>query len=647
VPCFSAALRPSIAVARTAALALAFAPSRARAQDQPPRTEPVEIVVTGSRGSTRAPAAQSTVVEADQFAGEVRSVAEMLSASPGVSVHALGGPGQATTLSLRGASADQSLILLDGIPLHGPGGGAVDLATLPAALLDRMVISRGVLGAQFGAGALGGVVELVPARPRADRARGEARLVAGSFGTLGANGSAAFGGAGESSGLFAVQLDRTNGAFPYEQQLTPEVGGSPYYEFTRENADAWRGATLLRGSTPIAGDAELDVLFQGSLGERGIPGPATSPTPRSREVDRSGVLGARLRTPAGPALLSARAWGDLSWIGLRGVSAAGADCTDGDPDCPRSRQSTGAVRGEVEVESPIGDAHRVRASVAGGVDRTSGDATGFHRRNVFAAALSDDFRIGRLALFPAVRADAVGSDFGVSPAIAATLRPWNAPVELRAGAGLSFRSPSFSELYVRQGGLAPNPDLAPERARSVDAGVTFRGRQLTLSAGAFASWYHDLIVYELFPPAAVKPFNVGAARIVGIELQAVAALPLGLTAELAYTALEATNTRPGTLEGHSLPYRPPHRLFVRVAHHSDRFESFAEANATASMPRNQFDTAFLPAQLLVNAGAGTRIAGSLWIDVEAKNLLDDRTMQDLFQYPLPGLSVAAIARMRL
>jgi hypothetical protein len=65
------------------------------------------------------------------------------------------------------------------------------------------------------------------------------------------------------------------------------------------------------------------------------------------------------------------------------------------------------------------------------------------------------------------------------------------------------------------------------------------------------------------------------------------------------------------------------------------------------MPRNQFDTAFLPAQLLINAGAGARVAGTLWIDVEAKNLLDDRTMQDLFQYPLPGLSLAVIARARL
>ncbi|HYV66266.1 MAG TPA: TonB-dependent receptor, partial [Myxococcales bacterium] len=192
-----------------------------------------------------------------------------------------------------------------------------------------------------------------------------------------------------------------------------------------------------------------------------------------------------------------------------------------------------------------------------------------------------------------------------------------------------------------------NPDLAPERARSIDAGVTWRTRNLTLSVGAFASWYSDLIVYELFPPAAVKPFNVGAARILGIEVQAVASLPLGLTGELAYTGLQSTNTRPGTLEGHSLPYRPPHRLFLRLAHHAGRFESYAEGNATSSMPRNQFDTAFLPAQLLLNAGVGARVAGPLWIDLDAKNLLNDRTLQDLFQYPLPGFSLSVVARARL
>jgi len=660
VPRAFAALRRSIPLAPPAAqkkiiffsaaaataLAVAAVPLLAHAEEARPQAEPQDIVVIGPTGSTRAPAAQSTVVEADKFAGEVRSVAEMLSTSPGVSVHALGGPGQATTLSLRGASADQSLVLLDGIPLHGPGGGAVDLATLPASLLDRLVISRGVLGAQFGAGALGGVVELVPVHPRGDRLQGEARLAAGSFGTFGASGSVAAPWASEGKGVFAVQVDRTGGAFPYDQQLTPEVAGSPYYEFTRENADAWRASTLLRAATPIASSTEVDLLFQGSLGDRGLPGSATAPTPRSRELDRSAMLGARVRGTAGPADVSARLWGDLDLIELRGVSAFG-DCADGAPDCPRSHQSASALRGEVEAGVPLGETQWLRGTVAGGMDRATGDATGFHRRGVFSASVSDDVRLGALSVFPAARLDVVGQDVGVSPAVAATLRPWEEPIELRAGAGISFRAPSFSELYLQQGGLSPNPDLAPERARSIDAGIAWRTRKLTLSAGAFASWYRDLIVYELFPPAAVKPFNVGAARILGLELQAVAALPLGFAAELAYTALQATNTRPGTLEGHSLPYRPPHRLFVRLAHHAERFESFAEANWTASMPRNSFDTAFLPAQLLLNAGVGARVAGPLWIDLEAKNLLNDRTLQDLFQYPLPGFTLAVIARARL
>src|SRR5207244_67418 len=100
---------------------------------------------------------------------------------------------------------------------HGPGGGAVDLATLPASLLDRLVISRGVLGAQFGAGALGGVVELVPRRPRTDRPVADARLSAGSFGTFGASSSASVPWSSEGGGLVALQVDRSAGDFPYRR----------------------------------------------------------------------------------------------------------------------------------------------------------------------------------------------------------------------------------------------------------------------------------------------------------------------------------------------------------------------------------------------------------------------------------------------
>ena len=107
------------------------------------------------------------------------------------------------------------------------------------------------------------------------------------------------------------------------------------------------------------------------------------------------------------------------------------------------------------------------------------------------------------------------------------------------------------------------------------------------------------------------------------------------------------NLRPGAQEGHLLAYRPPHRLFARLARHGDRLEGYAESSFTSSMPRNQYDSDRLPAQVVFNAGAGVRVVGPLWIDVELKNLLDDQTLEDLFQYPLPGRSIAVIARARL
>ncbi|MFL5363910.1 MAG: hypothetical protein ACJ781_00385, partial [Myxococcales bacterium] len=73
------------------------APAPAVQPPQPPLALPeVDIVAERPHGSLRAPASDTTVVEASKFAGEVRSVAELLATSPGVSVHSFGGPGQAT-----------------------------------------------------------------------------------------------------------------------------------------------------------------------------------------------------------------------------------------------------------------------------------------------------------------------------------------------------------------------------------------------------------------------------------------------------------------------------------------------------------------------------------------------------------------------
>jgi vitamin B12 transporter len=303
------------------------------------------------------------------------------------------------------------------------------------------------------------------------------------------------------------------------------------------------------------------------------------------------------------------------------------------------------VRADAEVAVPVGEANALTLLLAAGSERVHGEGIGAHRRNLLSAAVRDDLALpAGFSLHPGVRLDQVGDDAGLSPALTAQWKPApRHPLALRAGWGLSFRAPTFSELYLERGGIAANPDLRPERAWSLDAGAEWRAALLTLSANVFWSTYRELILYQLFPPARVKPFNVGEARIAGVELQAIVPLPARFLASVSWSFLDAVNRR----DGHKLAYRPPHRLFARLARQSDRLEGYGEVSFTSAIPRNAFETAFVGSQFLLNAGAGVRATGPLWIDLEVKNLLDDRTYEDLFQYPLPGLSIAVIARARL
>lgn len=634
---------PSRALARIILSVPLLCGTRAPAQEA---SETIEVHGERPQGSPRAPAAQSTVVEATKFAGEVRSLPELLLNAPGASIHSLGGPGQAATLSLRGATADESLILLDGIPLQGVGGGAVDLATIPATLLDRLVVTRGVLGAQFGAGALGGVVELVPHAVKG-AAGGHAQAAAGSFGTYQlaadldvpvADGGAAI----------ALQGDRTAGDFDYARQLTPGIPDAPYYGYRRSNADALRGSALLRLTQPVR-SGEFNALLQASAGDRGLPGPSNAVTSRSRERDETGLVGLGVAGALGKGSWTIRGWGRLDRILLQGVQAFG-DCRDGDPGCPRIDQRGSGLRTEGEARVPIGDRHVVSVSLSGGEDRVHGGDTGAHARPLVSGAVRDDVALAAgLGLHPALRVDRIGDETGLSPGVSAAWVPAaDGPFALRAGWGLSFRAPSFNELYLKSGAIAPNPDLRPERAWSADAGATFRAGGAQISAGVFWSSYRDLIVYELNPSAnQVKPLNVGRAHILGAELQAVLRLPRRFSFEATYSWTRSVNQRPGARQDAPLAYRPPHELRLRLAHQGERFEGYAESSFTSATPRNDYGTATLPAQLVFNAGIGARAAGSLWLDLEAKNLLDDQTLEDLFQYPLPGRSIALIARVRL
>jgi outer membrane receptor protein involved in Fe transport len=149
------------------------------------------VVVTATRGAERLPsAASSTVLTAAELSNMAAgALDDALRATPGFTLFRRSSSRVAnpTTqgVTLRGVSgsgASRTLVLADGVPLNDPFGSWVYWNRIPVAAVDRVEVVRGATGDLYGAGSLGGVVQLLTLQPSRTRVR--ATLDGGSHNTM-------------------------------------------------------------------------------------------------------------------------------------------------------------------------------------------------------------------------------------------------------------------------------------------------------------------------------------------------------------------------------------------------------------------------------------------------------------------------------
>ncbi|HEY3352523.1 MAG TPA: TonB-dependent receptor plug domain-containing protein, partial [Polyangia bacterium] len=293
----------SVRACALAAHLLAFVPLAAAAGDEGARPpafgEELEVVGERRPGAAADTTAAATVVDAHRFEGEARSVAELIATAPGVAVSQYGGLGQLTTVSLRGSSAAQVQVLLDGLPLNTAAGGGVDLARIPRAWIERIEVVRGAEGAVYGAGTLGGVVNIVTRRAAAGAWSAEA--TAGSFRTFAGSADGAVG--GERWGLLgAAAVEDTSGRFDYLFDPKPAVPGNALEPRERTHDAAFTAGGLAKLWAAV-GEGRLDAVLQLSGGTRDLPGSPYQLTPRDGQRDARAGLVTHLAEPLGEGLV--------------------------------------------------------------------------------------------------------------------------------------------------------------------------------------------------------------------------------------------------------------------------------------------------------------------------------------------------------
>ncbi|SDE11496.1 TonB-dependent receptor plug domain-containing protein [Sporomusa acidovorans] len=153
-----------------------------------------------------------TVIRPSDYRGEQKSLAELLKTVPGVHVREVNGKGQYTTVSVRGSTAAQVGVFVDGVLFTLGGDAAADISTIPIKNVERIEVYRGYIPARFGGTFMGGVINIVTKRPtKSDISASVGKSSYGGYkGSLEVDAPL-----GKGSLMVGVNREQSDGDFPY------------------------------------------------------------------------------------------------------------------------------------------------------------------------------------------------------------------------------------------------------------------------------------------------------------------------------------------------------------------------------------------------------------------------------------------------
>lgn len=682
-------MRKGLAVIMTGLLA------RAAFGDDDIVTAPVHVSDTreGGRQEDRAldEPAFVTVVDVDRQREETQSAAEALAEAVGVSVRSLGGLGAFASISMRGAPAGQTEILIDGVPLSRFAFSAVDVGSLDLGTFDQVEIFRGGVPVEYGGAVLGGAVNFITrVGPRPDGRNTELALGGGSFGAFrvrAARGDALAGGRVRTS--FAAGYARADGGFlVFDDNGTP-LNQSDDSTRARVNNGYDQVDAVARGemggATAVSGGARVSWKGQGVPGPVGVSAEHTRLTTlrvlvdaKARFAHAFGAPELSLR-PRGYFVLEAQRWRDPdAEAGLVPAdettrTVAGGVALDAAWTPSAHHRVTAALEGRGEGFAML-DNRQMSAQVASGT-RWGG-----------ALSLADEIVVGdgeEWVLIPAVRGDllvtrgdatqtpvtgplapAPRDDAFLSPRVGARVRalPW---LTVKGNVGRYFRPPTVVELFGDRGFVAGNPSLHPETGTTADLGVVLVPApgdaldRVYLETAAFVSFSNDLVAFLPTSGRFARAVNIADARLAGIEVAVAARLFGRVTLTGNYTFLHTVQSSDRVaIDGKSLPGRPQHELYLRadVAQPVGgvALGAFADVTFVSGNFLDEGNINEVPARLFLGVGVKVAPAAGVAVTLVVRNLLDEtvesvpgpsgpipRAVADVLDYPLPGRSFYA------
>ena len=618
----------------------------AHAQRASPATPLQEVVISGSRTEVmleETGSAISVLTSSELEQRQIRLVSDALRAVPGIAVSRQGPTGTVTQVRIRGAEANHSVVLIDGVKINDPFTSEVDFAHLLTAQIDRIEILRGPQSVLYGSEAIGGVISIFTKRG-APGVQADVALEGGSFSSL--DGSAALRGAtatlNYALSASALRTDGTNVS-----------------RFGSED-DGYRNGTLYaRAGWAPTSNAALDASLR-YRDSRSMfdpqdfgfpPGPTFGLIVDGDRRSEGDQLDARLRG----RLMTGTIEHQLGFTHTQTQEDTFADgvFTNGF-EGKRDRldyQGTWRFGASVPQAVTLSAEHERQQYESKGPMPTSAES---QTRENDKAGVAAEYR-ARLPSLTALTLS-VRRDYNELFADATTYRitaaqPLGPRMKLRASYGKGIANPTFFELFgFIPGSFDPNPNLKPEESLGFDVGADFAiGEQGRLSLTYFNADLENEIsgTFDATTFRSSVTNLSGKSKRRGFEVEAQYAPTENLTVWFTYTYTDSRQPdgqievrRPRHVASAALTYAPRNAfgsLTLAVDYNGSQedldFRQFTSARVS------------LRDYTLVRLAAQYNITGNVSLTARVENLLD-QDYEEIFSYRPSGRAFYAGVQAR-
>ena len=571
------------------------------------------IVVTPTRTARTVDdslASVSVVTRSDIERLQARSLADVLQGMVGVTLTNNGGDGKNTSLSLRGASSDHVLVLIDGVKVGSATTGTAAFQDFPLHLIERIEVVRGPVSSLYGSEAIGGVIQIFT-RKGGGALTPSASASVGSRNTRGATASLAGGG---EQGWFnaGVAHTRTDG-FNACKGL-PGVAC-----FTNEpDDDGYRNtAFTLRGGYRFAPGSELDLHLLRAQGENEFDGTSQNQSESVQQVVGAGF--SHRVNEVWRTQLSAGQGRDESDNFKDGVYSSTFD----------TRRDNASWQNDFS----LGGNHLLTLGLDRQQDRVSSNTVyAVTRRDTTGVFAEYQGQWDRHRVQLALRGDD-DSQFGRhTTGNVAWGYPLTANLDMRFAYGTAFKAPTFNQLYYPNYG---NANLRPETSRNIELGLGGRLPGGRWSATVFDNRIRDLIAG--FPPA-----NVNRAEIRGLELAANRRWG-AWDAAVNLTLQDPENASSGANQGKVLPRRAQESLRIDLDRRFGAWRLGGTLRAEDERFDNEDNTRRMAGYALLDLRADYRLVADWSLGARLENAFDVE-YETAFGYNQPGRGVFVTLR---